>query len=82
MTRGPKKKGGGVKKDEGPISEDIVNIWKDRSDPMIKDDEREYPLWLIQMCRGQGTLDGYMRAWATGDVKNYPAAEDLVAMKN
>jgi hypothetical protein len=70
VSRGPKKKSGAVKKEEAPLSSDIVNIWKDRADPEIKEDEREYPLWLMKITRGTGTFDGYMRAWATGDVKN------------
>lgn len=82
LTRGPKKKGGGAKKDEGPLSEDIVNIWKERKDPEIKEDEREYPLWLIQMCSGSGTIDGKMRAWATADPTNYPSTQDIISIKN
>lgn len=82
MARGPKKKGGAVKKDDTPVSADISNIWKERTDPEIKEDNKEYPLWLMKICRGTGTVDGYMRAWATGDRKNYPELNDVLTLKN
>ena len=42
--RGPKKKKGG--EIAPPISKDIVNIWKDRSDPLIYPSDM-YPPWLM-----------------------------------
>ena len=32
LMRGPKKKGGAAKKDDELLSNDIINIWKDRPD--------------------------------------------------
>ena len=34
--RGAKKKKGESGKTEAPLSSDILNIWKDRADPVIK----------------------------------------------
>lgn len=47
-TRGPKKKKGPAKSD-APESSDIVNIFKDRPDPLIYATER-YPPWLKSIC--------------------------------
>ena len=46
-VRGPKKKKGPAKS-EAPESSDIVNIFKDRPDPVIYATER-YPPWLMKM---------------------------------
>ena len=36
MRGAKKKKGEGSGKTEAPLSNDILNIWKDRADPVIK----------------------------------------------
>jgi hypothetical protein len=79
MIRGPKKKGV-AKKDDGPVSEDILNIWKDRTDPEIKEDDREYPLWLFKLARSTASLDHYNRSWGSGDSVNYPDVEEASIM--
>ena len=44
--RGPKKKKGGGGGTEAPLSNDIVNIWKDREDPKIYATDK-YPSYLM-----------------------------------
>ena len=48
-VRGPKKKKGGAVS-EGPISSDIVNIWKDRTDPQIVATDK-YPGYLADLIQ-------------------------------
>ena len=43
--RGPKKKKGGKSEAEAPLSNDIVNIWKDREDCKIYATDK-YPAYL------------------------------------
>eukprot|EP00344_Euplotes_crassus_P006061 CAMPEP_0197005586 /NCGR_PEP_ID=MMETSP1380-20130617/30103_1 /TAXON_ID=5936 /ORGANISM="Euplotes crassus, Strain CT5" /LENGTH=158 /DNA_ID=CAMNT_0042424775 /DNA_START=19 /DNA_END=495 /DNA_ORIENTATION=+ len=47
VTRKPKKKGGKAKGGAGPVSDDIVNIFKEREDPIILPSEY-YPQWIFQ----------------------------------
>ena len=49
---GKKKKGGTVV--EGPLSSDIVNIWKDKPDPVIKPTE-DYPIYVAEALKPQYT---------------------------
>ena len=56
-VRGPKKKKGG--EIAPPISKDIVNIWKDRNDPLIYPSDM-YPPWLMQMLDEKYTPDDIM----------------------
>ena len=44
-TRAPKKKKGGAS--EGPLTNDIVNIFKDKPDPVIHPSDA-YPVWLME----------------------------------
>ena len=53
--RGPKKKGG-AKKEDGPLSNDIINIWKERQDPEIVEDDKQYPLWLLKLMIPSGNI--------------------------
>ena len=46
--RGPKKKKGGTVATDAPLTNDIVNIWKDRKDPSIAASDR-YPPWLMEL---------------------------------
>jgi hypothetical protein len=57
-VRGPKKKKGG-KADAGPISTDIVNIFKGRSDPLIYPSEM-YPPWVMGLLEDQYGPDDVM----------------------
>lgn len=43
--RGPKK----AKAESVPLSDDLINVWKDRKDPEIKDID-EYPVWLLELA--------------------------------
>ena len=49
VTRAPKKKGkkGGGKGAAAPVSDDIVNIFKEREDPIILPSEY-YPQWIFE----------------------------------
>lgn len=49
-TRGGKKKKGGAAASAGPDSSDIVNIWKDRPDPVIRPTD-EYPKFVSEALR-------------------------------
>lgn len=56
--RGPKKKKG---ESEAKIeSTDIVNIFKDRADPVIKD-IREYPIYVQELSFGGHTIHEFVR---------------------
>ena len=57
--RGPKKKKGGGGAAEGPVSTDIVNIWKDRSDPKIVATDK-YPTWLVDLLQPKYMPDDVM----------------------
>ena len=57
--RGPKKKKGGGGGDTGPISSDIVNIWKDRKDPSIYASDK-YPVYLMELLQPSYTHDDIM----------------------
>ncbi|CAG9329569.1 unnamed protein product [Blepharisma stoltei] len=51
LTRGPKKGKGGSKEEvKIELTTDIINIFKDRSDPEIKPIS-EYPPWLAQLAK-------------------------------
>ena len=56
VSRAPKKKdkkgGGGGKGGAAPVSDDIVNIFKDRQDPVILPSEY-YPNWLFENLGSQ-----------------------------
>ena len=54
-TRGAKKKKGGTG-DSKPESSDIVNIWKDRTDPVIRPIE-DYPKFVTEQLLPQYTTD-------------------------
>ena len=56
-TRGSKKKK--VAKEEGPLSNDIVNIFKDRPDPVIREMEA-YPKYLPDFLKEEYTYDDIM----------------------
>ena len=56
--RGPKKKKGGVA-DAGPISQDIINIWKDRGDPKIVSTDL-YPPYIQDLLGVKYAADDVM----------------------
>ena len=49
-TRGGKKKKGGGGAADGPMTSDIVNIWKDRPDPVIKPTD-DYPQYVADALK-------------------------------
>ena len=57
-TRGGKKKKGGGG-EAGPLTNDIVNIFKDRKDPIIRETEA-YPKYLLEMTKETYTYDDVM----------------------
>lgn len=81
MIRGPKKKGG-AKKEEGPLSSDVVNIWKEREDCSISLNDRDYPLWLIQLSKQTAPLDSYLKSWMCNGPVLTPNLNDFITLKN
>lgn len=65
-VRGPKKKGKGGGKTEAPESSDIVNIFKDRPDPVIHATAM-YPPWLIKMLDETYSPDDVMMQMYRGE---------------
>ena len=57
--RGPKKKKGGAATAEAPLSNDIVNIWKDRDDPKIVASDK-YPPYLMELIKQKYSGDDVM----------------------
>ena len=55
--RGKKKKGGAG--EAGPLTSDIVNIWKDRKDPLIRETDA-YPKLILEMTKEAYTYDDVM----------------------
>jgi Mitochondrial ribosomal protein L37 len=65
-VRGPKKKGKGPSKSEAPESSDIVNIFKDRPDPVIHATHM-YPPWLMKMLDETYSPDDVMMQMYRGE---------------
>lgn len=63
-TRGPKKKKGAAV--EAPTCKDLVNIWKDRSDPLIYPSE-SYPPYVMAMLGEKYTPDDVMLQMYRGE---------------
>ncbi len=62
--RGPKKKKGA---DAGaPVCKDLINIWKERSDPLIYPSE-SYPPYVMGMLREKYTPDDVMLQMYRGE---------------
>ena len=57
--RGPKKKGKGGGAAEAPLSTDIVNIWKDRKDPLVYPSDM-YPPFVMDLMKTHYTADDIM----------------------
>ena len=64
--RGPKKKGKGGGAAEAPASTDIINIWKDRKDPLIYPSAM-YPPYLMEMLNQHYTPDDHMLQMYRGE---------------
>ena len=64
--RGPKKKGKGGGATEGPISTDIVNIWKDRKDPLVYPSDM-YPPYVMGLLDKKYTPDDIMMQMYRGE---------------
>ena len=59
-VRGPKKKKGGAGAgSDAPLTNDIVNIWKDRKDPVIVASDK-YPPWLMDLIKPKYMPDDVM----------------------
>ena len=66
-VRGGKKKKGGPVTSEGPLTNDIVNIWKDRPDPIIRPTE-EYPVYVAELLRYHWCTEDYVFKMYRGEL--------------
>ncbi|KAM3142004.1 hypothetical protein pb186bvf_005877 [Paramecium bursaria] len=63
FVRGPKK---AAKQEAVATSDDLINIWKDRQDPEIKEIE-QYPVWLLELALPLETVYDVSTAYETND---------------
>ncbi|CAD8043188.1 unnamed protein product [Paramecium primaurelia] len=70
--RGPKK----AKVEAVATSDDLINIWKDRKDPEIKEID-EYPLWLLELAVPLDSIDVASIQIAANDKAYHPPASHV-----